>query len=156
MASLKAGNLLLAFALEVALLIALSLFGWVRGGDGGLRYGLAVGLPVLAIFLWGVLAAPRSARRLEMPGLIVFKAAMFAAGTLAFWGAGQNFIGAIFGTLAAVHLLASLAFKQVSVSAVGRGYPSPGPSDHPLPKGGEGKRRKATARSPAGSSARRR
>ncbi len=111
--SLRSGNMLLAFLLEVAMLAAFCYAGWVSTNTLWLRIVLAVGLPALAILLWAVWAAPKAGkRRLKMPGLMIFKLAIFAAATLAWWVAGQAFFAAIFGALVVINLLGMLAFRQ--------------------------------------------
>jgi Protein of unknown function (DUF2568) len=111
--SLRSGNLLLAFLLEVGMLAAFCFAGWVSTGVVWLRIILAIGLPGLAILLWAVWAAPKAGkRRLKMPALLVFKIIMFAAATAAWWAAGQAFIAAIFGALVVINLLGMRAFKQ--------------------------------------------
>lgn len=45
-------NLALRFGLEMTALVALGLAGWALG-TGGMRWLLAVGLPVLAVVAWG-------------------------------------------------------------------------------------------------------
>jgi hypothetical protein len=105
--------MLLAFLLEVAMLAAFCYAGWVSTNILWLRLTLAVGLPALAIVLWAVWAAPRAGkRRLQMPGLMVFKLAIFAAATVAWWMSGQAFFAAIFGALVVINLLGMLAFRQ--------------------------------------------
>ena len=112
--SLRGGNLMLAFVLEVAMLAAFALAGWTGPKVLWLRIGLAIGLPGLAILLWAAWAAPRAGkRRLQMPALLIFKFAIFAAATAAWWVAGQPFIAAVFATLVAINLGAAALFKQV-------------------------------------------
>lgn len=111
--SLKAGNLALAFALELAMLAAFAVAGWAATPILWLRVVLAVGLPALAITLWAVWAAPKAKKRRLKPGpLLMFKIAMFGAATLAWWLSGHPFIGAVFGTLAAVNLISASGFRQ--------------------------------------------
>ena len=111
--SLRRGNLLLAFVLELGMLAAFCYAGWVGPNVLWLKFVLALGLPGLAIVLWAVWAAPAARkRRLKMPGLMILKIAIFAAATLAWWAAGQAFIGSIFAVLVAINLLGMLAFKQ--------------------------------------------
>jgi hypothetical protein len=111
--SLRSGNMLLAFLLEVAMLAAFCYAGWVLPPVMWLRIGLAIGLPALAIVLWGMWAAPRAGkRRLKMPALMIFKLIIFALATAAWVVAGQAFIAAIFGALVVINLLAMLAFRQ--------------------------------------------
>ena len=111
--SLRRGNLLLAFVLELGMLAAFCYAGWVSTNVLWLKLVLAIGLPGIAIVLWAVWAAPAARkRRLKMPALMIFKIAIFAAATIAWWVAGQAFIGSIFAVMVAINLLGMLAFKQ--------------------------------------------
>ena len=113
MQSLRSGNMLLAFLLELAMLAAFCYAGWVSTPTLWFRVVLAVGLPALAILLWAVCAAPKAGkRRLKMPALLIFKLIIFGAATAAWWVAGQAFIAAIFGALVVINLLGMLAFRQ--------------------------------------------
>jgi hypothetical protein len=112
MSTFRSGNLLLAFALELAMLVALGIFGWNASGTTWLKFGLALGLPALAIAAWAVWGAPKSKTRLKGGALLIFKIVMFAIATVAWWAAGQGFIGTIFAVLAAINLLAGMALRQ--------------------------------------------
>jgi hypothetical protein len=113
MDGLRAGNLALAFGLEIAMLAAFAVAGWAATPILWLRVVLAIGLPALAIVLWAVWAAPKAGkRRLKMPGLAVFKILIFAVATAAWVAAGQGFIGAVFGTLVVVNVLGMWVFGQ--------------------------------------------
>lgn len=113
LSSLRRGNLLLAFVLELGMLAAFCYAGWVGPKVLWLKFVLAIGLPGIAIVLWAVWAAPAARkRRLKMPGLMIFKIAIFAAATIAWWLAGQAFIGWIFAVMVAINLLGMLAFRQ--------------------------------------------
>jgi hypothetical protein len=112
--SLRAGNLALAFAIELAMLAAFAVAGWSATPILWLRIVLAIGLPGLAILLWAVWAAPKAGkRRLKPRPLLLFKIVIFGFATLAWWLAGLGFIAAVFGTLAAVNVLGMVAFRQV-------------------------------------------
>jgi hypothetical protein len=110
---LRGGNLVLAFALEMAMLAAFAAAGWAATPILWLRIVLAVALPAIAITLWAVWAAPKAKKRRLKPGpLLVFKLVIFAAATLGWWLAGQGFIAAIFGSLAVINLIGIWAFRQ--------------------------------------------
>lgn len=112
--SLKNGNLALAFAVELAMLAAFALAGWTATPILWLRLILTVALPGIAIVMWAVWAAPKAKKRRLKPGpLFLFKVIIFGFATLAWWLAGMSLIAAIFGTLAAINLIAAAAFKQV-------------------------------------------
>ena len=112
-ASLRAGNLALAFAVELAMLAAFAAAGWAATPILWLRVILAIALPGLAIVMWAVWAAPKAKKRRLKPGpLLLFKIAIFAVATLAWWLAGMQLIAAIFGTLSAINLIGIWAFRQ--------------------------------------------
>ncbi|MEO6012252.1 MAG: YrdB family protein [Devosia sp.] len=111
--SLRNGNLALAFAVELAMLAAFAFAGWAATPILWLRVLLAVALPGLAITMWAVWAAPKAKkRRLKPRALFQFKLVIFAFATLAWVLAGQGFIAAVFGTLAAINLVGIWAFSQ--------------------------------------------
>jgi hypothetical protein len=69
---------LLVFLTELLLLAVLAVAG-ARLGDGIVAsILLAVGLPVAAAVLWGLLLAPRAAHRLRHPGRLMVKVALVA------------------------------------------------------------------------------
>jgi hypothetical protein len=110
---LKAGNLVLAFAVEMAMLAAFAVAGLASTDILWLRIVLTVALPGIAILMWAVWAAPKAKKRRLKPGpLLIFKLIIFGFATLAWWLAGQGFIAAIFGSLAAINLIGIAAFKQ--------------------------------------------
>lgn len=113
MTTLRAANLTLAFVLELAMLAAFSVAGYAATDVTWLRFTLAIGLPALAILLWAVWAAPKAGkRRLKMPGLLIFKIAIFGVATAAWWAAGQGFVASTFGVLVVMNLLGMWAFRQ--------------------------------------------
>lgn len=111
-ATLRGANLALAFLLELAMLAALAFAGWMASDVFWLRLVLAIALPGLAIVLWGLFAAPRSARRLEGRALLGFKIIIFAVAAAALWAAGQALAAVVFGALVAINLGLAGVFRQ--------------------------------------------
>jgi hypothetical protein len=113
LSGLRNGNLVLAFAVEMAMLAGFAAASWVATDLLWLRIVLTVALPGFAIVMWAVWAAPKARKRRLKPGpLLVFKLIIFGFATLAWWLAGFGLIAAIFGCLAAINLLGIAAFKQ--------------------------------------------
>ena len=52
-------------------------FGIQKGSSTFIKYASAIVIVAVAIFLWSYFAAPRSAHRLRMPYLAIFRLAMF-------------------------------------------------------------------------------
>lgn len=112
MAILKGANLLLAFLLELAMLAA---FGyWAHGvADAAwLRWPLVVLMVGMLTALWAVVAAPKSPRRLGLPGLTLFKIGIFGLAALALAGAGQSAWGIALAAAAAVNIALARLWGQ--------------------------------------------
>ena len=72
---------LIAFSLEMAMLAALGYWGFLEGKKAPLKYVLGLGLPIAAIALWAMWAAPKSSSRLEQPYLLLFKLVLYGITT---------------------------------------------------------------------------
>jgi hypothetical protein len=75
-------NDVVAFVVEVAVLVLLGVAGWQLGGPTAVRVLLALALPGAAAVLWGVFAAPR-ARVRSRPLELATKAVVLGAGVAA-------------------------------------------------------------------------
>lgn len=106
-------NLTLRFLLELAALVAVGAWGWQQREDG-LRFALAIGIPLLLAAAWGVFAVPDDPSRsgkapLSVPGLLrlLFELAFFALAVWALYAIGQTNLGWIFGVVVVLHYLSS-------------------------------------------------
>ena len=63
--TLKGINAGLAFFLELAMLAALSYWGFYGDKGTAVKWGFGIGLPVLIVVIWGMFLAPRAAYRLD-------------------------------------------------------------------------------------------
>lgn len=103
-------NLALRFILELTGLFALSYWGWTQH-SGMLRFVLAIGLPLLAAVLWGTFRVPDDPGKapVAVPGMVrlLLEAVYFGAATLAFYVAGREVWGLIFGVVVLVHYVIS-------------------------------------------------
>ena len=110
---LRNGNLALAFAVEIAMVVGFAAAGWAATPILWLRIVLTIALPGIAILLWAVWAAPKAKKRRLKPGpLLLFNFINFSFATQARWHAGIGLIAAVFGVLAAINLLGIVAFRQ--------------------------------------------
>ena len=82
MAVLKAINLGVKFALELAALAALAWWGGTVG-DGVVSVLVAIAAPTIAAVLWGRWAAPRAERRLPLARRVPFELGVFALAAVA-------------------------------------------------------------------------
>lgn len=102
--ALNAANDVLAFALEIAALVLLGVWGFTVAPNTVLAFVLGLGAPLLFVLVWGAFLAPRARRRLRMPGLLVAKLAAFLVAAAAAWSAGLPGWAAVLAVLAVVHL----------------------------------------------------
>ena len=102
-------NLVIRFLLEVVVLVAAGMWGW-KQSDGGLRFVLAIGLPILLAALWGTFAVPDDPSRsgaapIITPGVIrlIMELAIFAFASWAFYDMGLNKISLTLGVIVVLH-----------------------------------------------------
>jgi Protein of unknown function (DUF2568) len=101
--ALTAANLALRFALELAALAALAYWGFHTGKTAIADVVLGLGAPLVAAAVWGVFAAPSSARRLRGGALVAVQSAVFAAAAIALVAAGQPVLAVAFAVVVAVN-----------------------------------------------------
>jgi hypothetical protein len=85
----KAANLTLRFALELAALAALAYWGW------GVSWVLAIAAPAAWIALWATFGSPKARVTLSTPQRIVFEALVFGAAAVALGAAVRPAWGVI-------------------------------------------------------------
>ncbi|HET6448917.1 MAG TPA: YrdB family protein [Conexibacter sp.] len=108
MSALKAANLALKFLLE---LVAFAAFAWwgATVGNGAASVVLALVAPLLAIVLWGAVAAPRASRRLPLRARAPFELGVLGLAVVA--------LGAVAGTVAAIVLGALVVLNAALLTA---------------------------------------
>lgn len=106
-------NLAVRFILEIAGLLALGRWGWFLA-DGSLKFGLAVGIPLLAAVLWGTFAVPGDPSRsgkasVPVPGVVrlILELVYFGGAAWSLFATGLASLGWIFGVAALLHYLVS-------------------------------------------------
>jgi len=104
-------NLALKFLLELAALAAFALWG-ASIADGTAAVVLAIGLPTVAVVLWGTLAAPKARHRLPLRRRAPFELGVFALGALALWRAESVGLAAALAAVAAANAVLLTAFDQ--------------------------------------------
>ena len=111
MAVLKQINQVVAFLLELVMLYMLAVGGY-QFGKGSWRYVVAIGLPVLAIGLWGYFSAPRSAHRLTFPYLSVFHLVVFGSTALLWYLTGHQRSAILFHVLVVLSEVIAVTLNQ--------------------------------------------
>lgn len=105
-------HLVVAFLLELAMLFCLGYYGFHISDSGLQRFIIGIGLPVIAIVLWGFFAAPRARHRLPFPYLIIFKLALFLATATLVYSIGQHQWALTFFAVALISEFFELIFKD--------------------------------------------
>lgn len=105
-------NLALAFALELAMLAALAIFGFRSVDHPLLRWALAIVLPLAAAVLWGYLLAPKAANRLGMVPGILLSLLLFMLAALALHRVGQPTLAWVMAGAAILHAVLAFVWRQ--------------------------------------------
>ena len=101
----------LKFLIELLAFAALAYWG-ASTGSGATSVLLAIAAPAVAIALWAVLAAPRSARRLPTRPRIVFELYVFAAAVLALFAASAPIAAVVLAILVVASTALLTRFDQ--------------------------------------------
>ena len=109
---LKGVNTALAFALELAMLVGFGYWGYHAGPNSVVGWVLAIGLPVVAISVWGAFFAPRAARRLPLVPGALLSLGLFLLAALAFGSARQPLAGGILAAVSVVNRVLVLLWRQ--------------------------------------------
>ncbi|TVT46221.1 DUF2568 domain-containing protein, partial [Amycolatopsis rhizosphaerae] len=80
----------------LAFLLELVAFGCLAWWGFTVNFALGLALPILAIVLWGLFAAPRARFRLPVAGVLAVKALVFGSAAAALYGVDQATLGLVF------------------------------------------------------------
>jgi hypothetical protein len=104
--TVRVANLGLKFLLELAAFAALAYWG------ADISVVVAIAAPAVAIVLWAVFAAPKSAHRLPAATRIPFELLVFAAAVAALLAAGVTTVAIVLALLVAVNAILLTVFDQ--------------------------------------------
>lgn len=106
-------NLIIRFLLEIIALVSVGMWGW-KQSNGGLRFFLAIAIPIIFAVIWGVFAVPNDPSRsgaapIVTPGLIrlAIEFVFFALATWSFYDIGFIEISLVFGIVVVLHYVIS-------------------------------------------------
>lgn len=100
-------NEVLAFVVELLALAALAYTGLEIAG-----VALALALPVIAVILWGLFAAPRARFRIPLAGQVMVKALVFGASVWGLVTTGHQTLAAAFGAVVLVNTVAATVWRS--------------------------------------------
>jgi Protein of unknown function (DUF2568) len=102
---LRSVNLVVRLLCELALLVALAVWGFHAGSGLAGDLVLGLGAPLLAAVVWGRWVAPASRRRLADPARLLVEVLLFAAGVVALAVAGFPLVAVGFAAVVAVNII---------------------------------------------------
>lgn len=110
--TLKNANLALAFFLELGVLAALGYWGFYTGQGTLAKIGLGIGAPAVAVVVWGLFGAPRSAWRLRGLRFLILRVIFFGSAAVALFAASQAVLGVVFALVFVVNLVLISVWAQ--------------------------------------------
>lgn len=109
---LKWINLALAFVLELSLLAAYAYWGFHAGKIPVMKVILGIGVPLLAVAIWGAIMAPNSPMKLQGAAYLVVKCALFSLAAAALIAAGKSSLGIILAVVFVINTFLLYVWKQ--------------------------------------------
>jgi hypothetical protein len=109
---IKNGNLALSFLLELCVLVALGYWGFQAGQGTIAKIGLGIGAPMLAVVVWALFGAPKSAWRLQGPWFLILRVVFFGSAAVALFTAGQRVLGMAFALVFVLNCTLIYALAQ--------------------------------------------
>jgi hypothetical protein len=116
--ALKAINLGVAFLLELGMLAAFAYWGFTTGTNLPVRLVLGIGVPLLAILIWGRFMAPQSKARLTGSSYLMLKIILFGAAAIALAVAGQTTLALIFVVVSVINQILLLVWKPETLKQI--------------------------------------
>ena len=106
-------NLIIRFLLEISALLSSGMWGW-KQSDGWVRFGLAIGIPIILAAIWGIFAVPDDPSRsgkapIVTPGVIrlAIELVFFAFATWSLYDMGLNILSLVLGIIVVLHYILS-------------------------------------------------
>jgi hypothetical protein len=103
--ALRSVNLAARLLCELALLVALAVWGFHTDAGAAAKVALGLGAPLAAAVIWGLWVAPASRRRLADPARLVVEVLLFAAGVAALAAAGYVLAAVVLAVVVAANII---------------------------------------------------
>ncbi|WP_353816458.1 YrdB family protein [Agromyces sp. SYSU T00266] len=95
-------NDLLRFLLEIFAIVTLGIFGFAGFALPWPGVFIGIGLPLLAILLWGLFRSPKAVFHVDPFVKALVEIAVFSTAAIAWWIMGQPVVAVVFAVVAAV------------------------------------------------------
>ena len=109
---LKGINALVSFLLEIAMLVAISYFGFYGDKPIALQVLIGVVLPIMIIIFWGLFMAPNAERRFSLTVVRIVALTLFLIAALAFYEAGLSGLSVGLAVVAVINAVLAFIWKQ--------------------------------------------
>jgi hypothetical protein len=114
---LHIANEAVAFLIELAALAALAWWGFTTGNKTPVHVALGLGLPLIAVVMWALFAAPKSRIKTPMAGALAVKALVFGGAAIALWEVGHEGLAITFAVIAVVNTTIATADRSALMNA---------------------------------------
>ena len=105
-------NLGLRFFLELAALVALLIWGFGASDELVVQLILGLGVPALAMVVWGTFVSPKAPRRLDDPIRVGVEIVIFGLGALALAASGLLIPGLLLAAASGISLVLMFLWDQ--------------------------------------------
>lgn len=112
MDALKGVNAIVAFLLELAMLVSFGYWGYRAAHGLVVKWALALALPVAAMVVWGLFFAPQAIWRLSLWPGVVGSLSLFWLAALALQRAGQRSLAIVVAAVAFINAAFALFWQQ--------------------------------------------
>ena len=109
---IKTLNVGLAFLLELAMLAAFGYWGFQGEKSVWIKWGLGVGIPLVAAILWGILLAPMADQRLNIIGGTLLSSGLFFLAALALYQTNHPTLAIALAAITIVNRALVLRWQQ--------------------------------------------
>lgn len=116
---LHAANETVAFLMELAALAALAWWGFTTGNRTFVHVALGLGLPLIAVVMWALFAAPKSKIRTPLAGVLAVKALVFGGAAIALWEVGHESLAIAFAVIAVANTAIATADRSALMNVRG-------------------------------------
>ncbi len=110
--TLKTINAGLAFFLELAMLAGFGFWGFYGDKSVFIKWVLGIGLPLIAVVVWGMFLAPNAVYRLNITGGAILSLILFLLAATALFYTQYRTLAIVFAVTAVIYQALMLIWKQ--------------------------------------------
>ncbi|MFD5813459.1 YrdB family protein [Streptomyces sp. NPDC127038] len=116
-----AANEILAFLVELVALATLSWWGFTVGNSWITHVLFGLGVPLVAVVLWSLFAAPKARLRPGLPLVLVVKAVVLGGGAAALYGVGHPVAAVVMAVVVVANTAVAETLRRTGPARPGDG-----------------------------------